>query len=107
MGMFIECFWGVNFPLLSELVTGQKVTFGPAWYITGNRTIMGRIAFTHGHCAAFSLADIDRKDAGKSHLEAIHSICPGAGSRIRFWGKAAGSIIAFWLVALVVSCDTL
>jgi cytochrome c-type biogenesis protein CcmF len=31
------CFWGVIYPLISEIVTGQKVTFGPEWYerITG------------------------------------------------------------------------
>jgi cytochrome c-type biogenesis protein CcmF len=31
------CFWGVIYPLISELFTGQKVTFGPEWYerITG------------------------------------------------------------------------
>ncbi len=31
------CFWGVIYPLISELFTGQKVTFGPEWYerVTG------------------------------------------------------------------------
>jgi cytochrome c-type biogenesis protein CcmF len=32
MGILVVCFWGVIFPLLSELVTGQKVTLGPAFY---------------------------------------------------------------------------
>ncbi|HJW90047.1 MAG TPA: heme lyase CcmF/NrfE family subunit, partial [Anaerolineales bacterium] len=35
--IFVVCFIGVLFPLVSELFTGQKVTVGPAWYerITG------------------------------------------------------------------------
>ncbi len=32
MGILVVCFWGVIFPLLSEIVTGQKVTVGPPFY---------------------------------------------------------------------------
>ena len=37
IGILVVCFWGVIFPLISEIVTGQKVTVGPEWYerITG------------------------------------------------------------------------
>jgi cytochrome c-type biogenesis protein CcmF len=32
LGILVVCFWGVLFPLISELVTGQKVTVGPPYY---------------------------------------------------------------------------
>ena len=32
MSVLVVCFWGVIFPLISELVTGQKVTVGPPFY---------------------------------------------------------------------------
>jgi cytochrome c-type biogenesis protein CcmF len=32
MGILIVCLWGVLFPLISELVTGTKVTVGPPFY---------------------------------------------------------------------------
>jgi cytochrome c-type biogenesis protein CcmF len=32
MGILVVCFWGVIFPLISELFTGQKVTVGPPFY---------------------------------------------------------------------------
>jgi cytochrome c-type biogenesis protein CcmF len=32
LGILVVCFWGVIFPLLSELFTGQKVTVGPQYY---------------------------------------------------------------------------
>jgi cytochrome c-type biogenesis protein CcmF len=32
MGILIVCFWGVIFPLISELATGQKITVGPPFY---------------------------------------------------------------------------
>jgi cytochrome c-type biogenesis protein CcmF len=32
MGILVICFWGVIFPLISELFTGSKVTVGPPFY---------------------------------------------------------------------------
>jgi cytochrome c-type biogenesis protein CcmF len=32
ISIFIVCFWGVFFPLISELFTGQKITVGPPFY---------------------------------------------------------------------------
>lgn len=32
ISILIVCFWGVLFPLISELATGQKVTVGPPFY---------------------------------------------------------------------------
>ncbi len=32
VGILVVCFWGVIFPLVSELFTGQKVTVGPPFY---------------------------------------------------------------------------
>jgi cytochrome c-type biogenesis protein CcmF len=43
MGVLIVCFWGVVFPLISELVTGQKVTVGPPFYIRANGPLFGAL----------------------------------------------------------------
>ena len=32
LGILIVCFWGVIFPLISEIVTNQKITVGPPFY---------------------------------------------------------------------------
>ena len=32
MSILVVCFWGVIFPLISELATGQKITVGPPFY---------------------------------------------------------------------------
>ena len=32
IGILIVCFWGVVFPLISEVVTGQQLTVGPPFY---------------------------------------------------------------------------
>jgi cytochrome c-type biogenesis protein CcmF len=40
MGILVVCFWGVIFPLISELTTGQKVTVGPPFYERANGPLM-------------------------------------------------------------------
>ena len=43
MGILIVCFWGVVFPLISEMVTGQKVTVGPPFYQRANAPLFGAL----------------------------------------------------------------
>ena len=40
LGILVVCFWGVIFPLISELFTGQKVTVGPPFYERANGPLM-------------------------------------------------------------------
>lgn len=48
MGVLIVCFWGVIFPLISELVTGQKVTVGPPFYLRANGPLFGVLMILMG-----------------------------------------------------------
>jgi cytochrome c-type biogenesis protein CcmF len=43
MGVLIVCFWGVIFPLISELFTGQKVTVGPPFYLRTTGPLFGAL----------------------------------------------------------------
>ncbi len=43
MGVLIVCFWGVIFPLISELVTNQKMTVGPPFYLRANGPLFGAL----------------------------------------------------------------
>jgi cytochrome c-type biogenesis protein CcmF len=45
MGILVVCFWGVIFPLISELVTGQKVTVGPPFYERANAPLFASLLF--------------------------------------------------------------
>ncbi|HEX9013611.1 MAG TPA: cytochrome c biogenesis protein CcsA, partial [Anaerolineaceae bacterium] len=48
MGILIVCFWGVIFPLISELFTGQKVTVGPPFYERATGPLFGGLLFLMG-----------------------------------------------------------
>jgi cytochrome c-type biogenesis protein CcmF len=43
MGVLMVCFWGVVFPLISELSTGQKLTVGPPFYERANGPLFGAL----------------------------------------------------------------
>jgi cytochrome c-type biogenesis protein CcmF len=48
MSVLVVCFWGVIYPLISELVTGQKVTVGPPFYIRANGPLFAALMFLMG-----------------------------------------------------------
>jgi cytochrome c-type biogenesis protein CcmF len=41
--ILIVCFWGVIFPLISEIVTGQKITVGPPFYQRATGPLWGAL----------------------------------------------------------------
>ena len=44
MGIFFVVFWGVFYPLISELLTGQKVTVAAAYYDTATGPLFAGLA---------------------------------------------------------------
>lgn len=48
LGILVICFWGVIFPLLSELLTGTKVTVGPEWYERATGPLWGGLLLLMG-----------------------------------------------------------
>jgi len=43
LGILIVCFWGVIFPLISEIVTNQKITVGPPFYLRATGPLWGAL----------------------------------------------------------------
>lgn len=48
MSVLVVCFWGVIFPLISELFTGQKVTVGPPFYERATAPLFAALMFLMG-----------------------------------------------------------
>lgn len=48
MSVLVVCFWGVMFPLISELATGQKVTVGPPFYERATAPLFASLMFLMG-----------------------------------------------------------
>jgi cytochrome c-type biogenesis protein CcmF len=102
MGILVVCFWGVIFPLISELVAGQKVTVGPAFYEratgplwAGLLLLMGIAPLSaYGRSSARNLGRSLWKPAAFSLLVPLAALAAG----LRLWSAIAG----FWLIGLAV-----
>ncbi len=69
MGILVVCFWGVIFPLISELVTGQKVTVGPPFYQRATGPLFAGLAAFNGHRTSRCLEALDDQVARPVSLE--------------------------------------
>jgi cytochrome c-type biogenesis protein CcmF len=47
-GFFVICFWGILYPIIYEILSGQKITFGPAFYRLPVAAILGGLMLLMG-----------------------------------------------------------
>ena len=101
VSILVACFWGVIFPLISELFTGQKVTVGPPFY---ERTTGPMFA---GLLLLMGIAPLSAwgRTAGRSLGRLI--VWPLAASLVVPLGLALSgthnpaALLGFWLAAFV------
>jgi cytochrome c-type biogenesis protein CcmF len=98
--LFLIIFLGVNFPLVSQLFTGQKMTVGSAWYEQTTGPLFAGILFL----MAVSPMSAWRYTTGKTLVKALRLplllsllvICLVFYIGIRHWA----AVLGYWLVAL-------
>jgi len=102
MGILAVTFWGTNFPLISELFTGQKVTVGPAFYNRSAGPLFAGLLFLMGVAPLSAWGHSTVKTLGKAlwkplvgSLLVLVAMYVGG---IRQWG----ALLALWLCALVI-----
>lgn len=103
IGILVVCFWGVIFPLISELVTGQKVTVGPPFYERAAGPLFAGLLLLMGIAPLAAW----RHSTGKTLGRAIWK--PGLFSllvvAVVILGgvRQVAALIGFWLAAFVTS----
>lgn len=103
MGILVVCFWGVIFPLISELFTGQKVTVGPPFYERATAPIFAGLMLLMGvaplaawrHSTVRTLVKAIWKPLLVSIVIVIAVMIGGINQPI--------ALIGFWLIGLVSS----
>jgi cytochrome c-type biogenesis protein CcmF len=103
MGILAVCFWGVIFPLISELFTGQKVTVGPPFYERATGPLFGGLLLlmgiaplsAWGHSTVKTLGRALWKPALVSLVVLVITLLLG----VRNWA----ALVGFWLVAFAAS----
>jgi cytochrome c-type biogenesis protein CcmF len=107
IGILIVCFWGVIFPLISELVTGQKVTVGPPFYERANAPLMAGLLLLMGVAPLSAWGRSTIQSLGraiwKPTIAAVLVVIAAIVGGIR----NPAALIGFFLVALVIAVTLL
>jgi cytochrome c-type biogenesis protein CcmF len=104
MGILVVCFWGVLFPLISELVTGEKITVGPPFYERATAPLFIGLLFLMGiaplsawrHSTVTTL----RKAIWKP---TIFAVILGVGVPFTLGVRRWPTLLGFFLIALVIT----
>lgn len=105
LGMLVTVFWGVIFPNISELVTGQKVTVGPPFYERVAGPILGGMLAIMVICPLAVWSFVSFKHLGKLLwkpfiVSILGIVLPIVGGLTKI-----PAVIAFWLVSFVLAVN--
>jgi len=102
ISILVVCFWGVIYPLISELFTGQKVTVGPPFYERATSPLFAALMLLMGIAPLSAWGHSTLKTLGR----AIWKPALGAGiitAVIAFtYTRNIIALVGFFLVALVL-----
>jgi len=71
IAILVVCFWGVIFPLISELVTGAKVTVGPPFYERATGPLFAALVFLMGVAPLSAWGHSTLKTLGKAIVKPL------------------------------------
>jgi len=105
LGLLVTVFWGVLFPIISELVIGQKVTVGPPFYERVAAPIFGGLLILMVLCPLAIWTFMSYKNLGKLLWKPF--IISLIGVALPLYGGLTkwSALIAFWLVAFVLAVN--
>jgi cytochrome c-type biogenesis protein CcmF len=103
MSILIVCFWGVIFPLISELVTGQKVTVGPPFYERATAPLFAGLLLLMGIAPLAAWRHSTAKTLGRAMWKPfIASLVITILPFVMGW-RSPAALLGFWLCAFVAS----
>ena len=102
MSVLVVSFWGVIFPLISELFTGQKVTVGPPFYERANSPLFAALMFLMAIAPLSAWGHSTVQTLGRAIWKpAIAALVITAVTFVTYTRNVI-ALIGFFLVALVI-----
>src|SRR5688572_24537409 len=102
MSILVVCFWGVIFPLISELFTGQKVTVGPPFYERATSPLFAALMLLMGIAPLSAWGQSTVKTLGRAIWKPIVGAIVVTAVIFATYTRNVFAIIGFFLVALVI-----
>jgi len=103
MGILIICFWGVLYPIVSELFTSQKVTVGPPFYERATAPLFAGILLLMGVAPLAAWRHSTSKTLGKAMWKPFLASLVVVVVVFVFGLRQWAALLGFWLCAFVVS----
>ena len=102
ISVLVVCFWGVIFPLISELVTGQKVTVGPPFYDRATAPLFATLMLLMGVAPLSAWGHSTVKTLGRALWKSTLAALAITAILFFTYTKNAIALTGFFLVALVL-----
>ncbi|MBI5964624.1 MAG: heme lyase CcmF/NrfE family subunit [Chloroflexi bacterium] len=102
MSVLVICFWGVMFPLVSELFTGQKVTVGPPFYERATAPIFAALMFLMGVAPLSAWGHSTLKTLGRAMWKSALIALVVTVILFATYTQNIIALIGFFLIALVL-----
>jgi cytochrome c-type biogenesis protein CcmF len=102
MSILVVCFWGVIFPLISELFTGQKVTVGPPFYERATSPLFASLMLLMGIAPLSAWGQSTVKTLGRAIWKPIIGAIVVTAVLFATYTHNWGALIGFFLIALVI-----
>jgi cytochrome c-type biogenesis protein CcmF len=102
MSILVVCFWGVIFPLISELFTGQKVTVGPPFYERATAPLFAALMLLMGIAPLSAWGHSTVKTLGRAIWKPTVGAVVITALLFVTYTRHIGALIGFFLVALVI-----
>jgi cytochrome c-type biogenesis protein CcmF len=102
MSILVVCFWGVIFPLISELFTGQKVTVGPPFYERATAPLFAALLLLMGIAPLSAWGHSTVQTLGRAIWKPTIGAVAITALLFVTYTQKIGALIGFFLIALVI-----
>jgi cytochrome c-type biogenesis protein CcmF len=102
MSILVVCFWGVIYPLISELFTGEKVTVGPPFYERATSPLFAALLFLMGVAPLSAWGHSTVKTLGRAMWKPIVGAVLITAVIFATYTQKVGALIGFFIIALVI-----
>ena len=102
MSILVVCFWGVIFPLISELFTGQKVTVGPPFYQNATGPLFAALLFLMGVAPLSAWGHSTIQTLGRSIWKSSLAALIVTLGLLAFYTHNIYALIGFYLIAFAL-----